>query len=291
MKIGFIGLGIMGSRMAANLQKHGHLLAVHNRTKVKAESLIANGALWLETPVQMADQVTLLFTMLSTPEVVQQVALGQDGFLDHLKPNSLWVDCSTVNPSFSRRMAAESLGRQVRFIDAPVAGSKDPAEKGQLLFMAGGDSVDIQACQPYWTAMGRQVIHVGGHGTGSSMKMLFALLLGQSMLAFSEAMLLGESLGISRETLFQVLLGAPVTAPFLAGKRAKIETGQYDAEFPLRWLHKDLQLVSMTGYEQRTALPAINLAKEIYALAARAGLGEKDISAIYQFLEHNGEST
>ena len=291
MKIGFIGLGIMGSRMAANLQKHEHLLAVHNRTKVKAESLIANGALWLDTPAQAAEEVTLLFTMLSTPEAVRQVALDQDGFLNHLKPNSLWVDCSTVNPSFSRQMAAESLGRQVRFIDAPVVGSKDPAEKGQLLFLAGGDPVDVQACQPCWTAMGRQVIHLGAHGAGSAMKMLFAMLLGQSMLAFSEAMLLGESLGIPRETLFQVLFGAPVTAPFLAGKRTKIETGQYDADFPLRWLHKDLQLASMTGYEQRTALPATNLAKEIYALAARAGLGEKDFSAILQFLEQKGERT
>ena len=285
MKIGFVGLGIMGSRMAANLLKHGYSLVVHNRTKTKAESLIANGAEWADTPKELANQVNIVFTMLSTPEAVAQVVQGQEGLIEHLKPRSLWVDCSTVNPSFSRLMVTECQKRNIHFLDAPVAGSKDPAEKAQLLFMVGGDVVDIQTCQPYFSTMGRQVVHVGSHGAGTGLKMLFALLLGQSMLAFSEAMVLGESLGISRDTLFQNLLGAAVTAPFLTGKRAKIETGNFDADFPLQWMRKDLQLASMTAYEQGIALPSVNLTKEIFALAARAGLTEKDFSAIYQFLE------
>jgi 3-hydroxyisobutyrate dehydrogenase-like beta-hydroxyacid dehydrogenase len=285
MKIGFVGLGIMGSRMATNLLKHGYPLVVHNRTKAKAESLIANDAGWADTPRQLASQVNILFTMLSTPEAVEQVAWGQGGFLEHLKAGSLWVDCSTVNPSFARQMAVECQKRGIHFLDAPVAGSKEPAENGQLLFMVGGDAADVQICQPYFSVMGRQVIHVGEHGAGTAMKMLFALLLGQSMLAFSEAMLLGESLGISRETLFQTLLGAAVTAPFLTGKRSKIETGNFDSEFPLQWMRKDLQLASMTAYEQGLALPSVNLAKEIFALASRAGFAKKDFSAIYSFLE------
>jgi 3-hydroxyisobutyrate dehydrogenase-like beta-hydroxyacid dehydrogenase len=289
MQVGFIGLGIMGSRMATNLYKQGHPLVVHNRTKAKTEALIANGAAWADTPSQLADQVNVLFTMLSTPEVVAQVALGREGFLDHLKPGALWVDCSTVNPSFSRQMAAESRKRQIHFLDAPVVGTKDPAEKGQLVFLVGGDPADAQACQLNFSVMGRQVNHMGENGTGTAAKMLFALLLGQSMVAFSEAMLLGESLGISRAMLFQILLGAPVTAPFLSGKRSKIETGQYDADFPLQWMRKDLQLVSTTGYEQGIALPTANLAKEIFTLAARAGFAEKDFSAVYRFLEQKAQ--
>ncbi len=289
MIVGFIGLGIMGSRMAANLQKQGHSLVVHNRTKAKAEPLIANGAVWADTLGQLANQVDVLFTMLSTPEVIVHVALGQDSFLDHLKPGTLWVDCSTVNPSFSRQMATESQKRGIRFLDAPVVGTKDPAEKGQLVFLVGGDLSDVQTCQPYFSVLGRQVNHIGENGAGSAAKMLFALLLGQSMVAFSEAMLLGESLGISRAMLFQILLGAPVTAPFLSGKRTKIETGQYDSDFPLQWMRKDLQLVLTTGYEQGIALPTTNLAKEIFTLAARAGLAEKDFSAVYRFLEQKAE--
>ena len=285
MNVGFVGLGIMGSRMAGNLLKHGYPLVVNNRTRAKAESLIANDAGWADTPRQLANQVNILFTMLSTPEAVEQVASGQDGFLEHMKAGSLWVDCSTVNPAFSRRMAVECQKRGIHFLDAPVAGSKEPAEKGQLLFMVGGDAADVQICQPFFSVMGRQVIHVGENGAGTAMKMLFALLLGQSMLAFSEAMLLGESLGISRETIFHTLLGAAVTAPFITGKRSKIETGNFDSEFPLQWMRKDLQLASMTAYEQGLALPSVNLAKEIFALASRAGFAEKDFSAIYSFLE------
>lgn len=285
VKIGFIGLGIMGSRMAANLRRQGFPLIVHNRTKAKTEPLIANGAVWADTPRQLATQVNVIFTMLSTPEVVDLVARGADGFLDHWPTGSVWVDCSTVNPSFSRLMAEECRKRGIHFLDAPVAGSKEPAEKGQLIFMVGGDAADVEICQPYFSVMGRQVIHVGKHGAGTGMKMLFALLLGQSMLAFSEALLLGESLGISRELLFQNLLGAAVTAPFLTGKRGKIETGDFEADFPLQWMRKDLQLASMTAYEQGMASPSINLTKEIFALAARAGFAEQDFSAIYRFLE------
>ena len=107
MTIGFIGLGIMGSRMAAHLQKVGHQLVVYNRTKAKAGTLLANGATWANTPAEVARQVDTLFTVLSAPDAVREAALGENGFLSHLNPNAIWVDCSTVNPSFSKAMAAK----------------------------------------------------------------------------------------------------------------------------------------------------------------------------------------
>src|SRR5438105_11839762 len=108
MKIGFIGLGIMGGRMAANLQKHGHSLVVFNRTREKAEPLMAQGAAWADSPAALALQVEVIFTMLAHPDAVQEAALGQDGFLRHLEPGKMWIDCSTVNPSFSRKIAVEA---------------------------------------------------------------------------------------------------------------------------------------------------------------------------------------
>src|ERR1700704_4469843 len=114
MKIGFIGLGIMGSRMAANLQKHGHTLVVYNRTQAKAQSLLDKGASFAETPAQLAEQVDVLFTMLAHPDAVAQVALREKGFLNHLKPNTVWVDCRSVNPSFSTKMALAAAAQQVR---------------------------------------------------------------------------------------------------------------------------------------------------------------------------------
>jgi len=289
MNVGWIGLGIMGSRMATNLLRAGHNLIIYNRTQVKAESLIQQGAVWAATPQTIAEQhVDVLVTMVSTPQAVEELALREQGFLAHLSSQTLWVDCTTVNPSFSRRMAEEARQRGIRFLDAPVAGTKGPAEQGQLLFLVGGDKADVQECQPLFDVMGRKVIHVGECGKGSSLKMVLNLLLGQAMFAFSEAMILGQSLGIGREMLFDVLSGSPVVAPFLTSKREKIEAGKYEADFPLQWMQKDLQLAAATAYEQGIALPSVSAMKEMFALAKLYGYGKEDFSAIYDFLKGKG---
>jgi 3-hydroxyisobutyrate dehydrogenase-like beta-hydroxyacid dehydrogenase len=285
MKIGFIGLGIMGSRMAGNLQNKGHELVVYNRTKQKADQLAAAGAVLAPTPADVAKQATVVFTMLAKPDAVAEAAIaGKNGFLNHLAANALWIDCSTVNPSFSRLMADESKQRKIRFLDAPVAGSKGAAAQAQLVFYVGGDKKDVDEARPLLESMGKAVLHVGGHGMGTSMKMVNNLIVAQAMVAFSEAMTLGDALGIPKDLLFSTLLGSPVAAPFLSMKRGKLETGTYDAEFPLQWMHKDMQLITDTAYETGVAMPAANVVKEIYALAVRKGLGEQDFSAVYNFL-------
>jgi 3-hydroxyisobutyrate dehydrogenase-like beta-hydroxyacid dehydrogenase len=229
MKIGFIGLGIMGSRMAANLLKKGHELVVYNRTRQKADPLIAAGAVWAPTPADAAKQVTVIFTMLARPDAVAETALiGKYGFLNRLVDNSLWIDCSTVNPSFSKLMASEARQRKVRFLDAPVAGSKGPAEQAQLLFFVGGEKADVEQARPLLEAMGKAVIHLGGHGMGTAMKMVNNLIVAQAMVAFSEAIVLGEALGISRDLMFDTLLSSPVAAPFLSLKRGKLESGNFE---------------------------------------------------------------
>src|ERR1700730_9735234 len=164
MKIGFIGLGIMGSRMAANLQNHGHSLVVFNRTRAKAQPLIDNGATFVESPAKVAEQVDVLFTMLAHPDAVEQAALRDDGFLNHLKPKSVWVDCSSVNPSFSKKMAAAAAARQVRFIDAPVTGSAPVAEEGKLVFWVGGEDADLETIRSLLLCMGNKIVHVRSHG-------------------------------------------------------------------------------------------------------------------------------
>jgi 3-hydroxyisobutyrate dehydrogenase-like beta-hydroxyacid dehydrogenase len=289
MKVGFIGLGGMGSRMAANLQKGGCAPVVFNRTREKASSLVRQGASWADTPAAVGEQVEVLFTMLADPAAVKATALGPDGFLEHLRPEALWVDCSTVNPSFSREMASEAQARKVRFLDAPVVGSTGPAAKGELIFFVGGDPADLSACRSLLEMMGSGILHVGGHGMGTSLKMVNNLLLAASMTAFAEGMVLGQSLGISQERLFEYLLGTPVVAPYLANKREKIERGDYAAEFPLRWMQKDLHLAAVSAHETGVALPLTNAAKETYQLAVRYGYGPQDLSAIYAFLNTQRE--
>src|SRR2546427_3793749 len=288
MKIGFIGLGIMGSRMAANLQKHGHSLIVFHRTREKAEPLMAERAKWADSPAALALQVEVIFTMLAHPDAVEEAALGEDGFLRYPQPGQMWIDCSTVNPSFSRKMAAEAKARGVGFLGAPVTGSKGQAELAKLAFWVGGESGDLETYRPLLECLGNRIIHCGGPGTGASLKMVMNQLLGTAMAAFAEGLILGESLGLSREVLFEALLGGPAAAPFLALKRERIENGNYEpADFALRWLQKDLHLAAVSAYETGAAMPLTNAAKELYRLAIRDGHGSEDFSAIYDYLVRN----
>jgi len=287
MKIGFIGLGIMGTRMAANLQKHGHSLVVFNRTREKAEPLVAEGATWADSPAALALQAEVIFTMLAHPDAVEEAALGEDGFLRYPQPGQMWIDCSTVNPSFSRKMAVEAKARGVGFLGTPVTGSKGQAELAKLTFWVGGETSDAERYRPLLECMGNRIIYCGGPGMGASLKMVMNQLLGTAMAAFAEGLVLGESLGLSRELLFEAILGGPGAAPFLASKRERIESGNYEpADFPLRWLQKDLHLAAVSAYEAGAAMPLTNAAKEVYRLAIRDGRGGEDFSAIYDYLAH-----
>jgi 3-hydroxyisobutyrate dehydrogenase-like beta-hydroxyacid dehydrogenase len=186
-------------------------------------------------------------------------------------------------------MAAAAAARQIRFVDAPVTGSAPVAAAAQLVFWVGAEAADLGAIRPLLLCMGNKIVHTGGHGTGTAMKMVINLLMGAEMAAFAEALVLGQGLGLSRQLLFDALLTMPAVAPFLALKREKIESGYYDAEFPLRWMQKDLHLASVSAYETGVALPLTNTAKEVYRLAMREGHAAQDFSAVYDYLVHHDE--
>jgi 3-hydroxyisobutyrate dehydrogenase/glyoxylate/succinic semialdehyde reductase len=228
--------------------------------------------------------VDVLFTMLAHPDAVAQVALRENGFLSNLKPKALWVDCSSVNPSFSKKMATGAAARQIRFLDAPVTGSSSVAKEAKLVFWVGGEAVDVEAVRSLLLSMGNKIVHAGGHGAGTSMKMVINLLLGVGMASFAEAMALGQGLGLSQTMLLDSLFGMPAVPPFLAAKRTNFEIGNYETEFPLRWMQKDMYLASVSAYEAGVAMPVANLTKEIYRLAMREGHETEDFSAIYEFV-------
>src|SRR5437868_10313803 len=167
MKIGFIGLGIMGSRMATNLQKHGCSLVMFNRTRAKAEPLLGPCGTFSDSAAKVADQVEILFTMLAKPDAVEEMALRANGFLNYLRPNAVWVDCSSVNPSFSKKMAAAAAARQIHFVDAPVTGSAVPAAEGKLIFWVGADPADLEKIRPLLLCMSNKIVHAGGQGAGA----------------------------------------------------------------------------------------------------------------------------
>ena len=186
-------------------------------------------------------------------------------------------------------MAAEAARRGVRFVDAPVTGSKDAAQKGQLRFLVGASAANLEEIRPLLERMGATIVHAGEQGMGSSIKLVFNLIVGQAMLAYAEGLALGQALGFPREKLLELTLGSPQVPPLHSLTRAKMESDQYEADFPLQWMQKDLHLASLTGYELGIAMPQTSLAKEIFRLAMRAGLGEEDFSAIVRFIAGPGK--
>ncbi len=287
MKVSFIGLGIMGSRMAANLLKHGVDLTVFNRSPEPTAALAAQGATSAATAAEAVAEADVVFSMLSTPEVVEQVFMGENGLLSSMPKGAIWVDCSTVNPSFSRQAGAAALAEGIRFLDAPVAGTKPHAENAQLAFFVGGETAVLNEVEALLGHMGAKVLAIGEEiGQGASFKMLVNMMLAQSMIVFSEAVLLGEKMGLARDFLLNALPGLVVAAPFTKFKAEMVRNSDYEVQFPLEWMHKDLHLAALTAYEHQQPLYLANLAKELFAEANRQGMGRLDFAAIHQYLEH-----
>ncbi len=283
-KIGFIGMGIMGSRMAAHLITACQL-SIYSRDKEKANSLIKDGAVFADSLQELATGKDIIFTMLSTPEVVQQVAFGEQGFVQHMSPGSIWVDCSTVDPPTSRHCAIQADKFQIKFLDAPVAGTKQPAENGELVFFVGGKTQDINIVSPFLELMGKKTVHLGDVASGTSMKMIVNLMLGQSMQAFTEAVQLGKALNLNTNQIHNVLLNAPVTAPFLKLIQGKLETADTAANFPLKWMSKDLNLASALSNDVGLNLPLTTKVADTFKSAVNDGMGDEDFSSIYHYFE------
>jgi len=285
MKIAFIGLGIMGSNMASNLAKNNLNLTVYNRTPKILETIENSNISYAGSIKNAVKDADIVFSMLSTPQVVEEVFFGTEGALNSMKKNSIWADCTTVNPSFSKRAFEEASKYAIRFLDTPVSGSKIPAEKAELIFLVGGKEETLIEIQPYLKIMGNKVLHIGDIGKGASFKMLVNMMLAQSMLVFSEAILLGEKMGISKDFLLDTVPNLIVSAPFTKLKAESIKSNNYDVQFPLEWMHKDLHLAAITAFEHNQPLFLANLTKELYAGASQSGMGRDDMSAIYKFLE------
>jgi len=250
MKIGFIGLGIMGSRMAANLQKAGHSLVVYNRTRGKAADLLAGGASWADTPAALAKQVEIIFTMLAHPEAVKDAALGQDGFL---AKSCAWPILGGLQHCQSVILdghGSKSTSTRHSFPRCAGHGFQGTSGPRQAHFWVGGEPADVEACRSLFQCMGSRIVHGSRQGTGAFLKMVMNQLLGTTMAVFAEGLVLGRSLGLPLKILFEAVLGGPAAAPFVAAKRGRIENGNFeDADFLLRWLQKDLHLASVSAYE------------------------------------------
>ena len=282
MKIAFIGLGIMGSRMAGNLLQNGVDLTVANRSQVPVEKLVARGAKGANSYAEAVKDADIIFSMLSTPEVVESVFTGEDAALSAMKKGAIWADCSTVNPSFNQRMGRLAAQAGIHYLDTPVAGTMPKVEIDELVFFVGGPEKELEIIRPFLDHMGNKVIHVGDLSKGAAFKMLVNSLLAQAMLVFAETVHLGEKMGLDKDFLLNTLPNLKVSAPFTKFKAEMIRQNDYSVQFPLEWMQKDLHLVTTTAYEHGQTLYMANLAKEIYSAAKQQGLSREDFAAVYK---------
>lgn len=281
MQVAFLGLGIMGAAMAANLVKKGHQVITWNRSRGKS----VEGAKSASTPHAAAAGADVIWLCVSDTAAVEQVLFGPQGAADALRPGAIIADSSTISPVASRDFAARIRAHGADFVDAPVTGSKIGAKDGTLIFIAGGRKESIERLQPLFSAMGKQVIHVGDNGQGEAAKLAMNLMIVLIYEGFIEALTLAKSLGVDQQALFSLIQASMVRSGVVDYKMPFVEKRDFTPNFPLRLMHKDIRLMLEAGEATRTPLPGLEKIKEIYDQAATAGLSDLDYAATLQILE------
>jgi 3-hydroxyisobutyrate dehydrogenase-like beta-hydroxyacid dehydrogenase len=282
--LGFVGLGVMGSRVAKRLLDAGHQVTGHNRTRFKANWLVEAGMRWADSPRETAEGVDVVFSMVSDTAALLAVAEGPDGIVAGLSSGKVFVDMSSISPSASRGLASEVAAKGAAMLDAPVSGSVKTLEEGKLSIMVGGEAESLRRVEPILRDIGPTVIHVGGNGQAVAMKIATNLSLAVQMLAFSEGVLLAEKSGIARETAVHVLLNSVIASPMIS-YRGPFVLGQPDeAWFDVGMMQKDLLLALEMGRQLEVPLPTTAVANEMLSAARAMGYEKKDFAALFEAL-------
>ncbi len=285
IKVGFLGLGTMGAPMATNLAKAGFPLVVWNRTSTKVEPLLRVGARAGKSPAHVAAEVDVVITMVSQPKDAEAVVLGPEGVLDGIKPRTVLVDMSTVSPATSRKLAGAMTTKQAEFLDAPVVGSKGPATEGALVILVGGLPTTLERCRPIFSAMGKTIIHAGGVGMGSALKLATNLMLAHLAAGFAEGLLLVQRAGLDPKRYLEVLEASTFRSPWYQTKGVGMIKREFAAHFALKHMHKDLRLMGELADDVRAALPITRAIERLFAASETDGKADLDYSAILAHLE------
>jgi 3-hydroxyisobutyrate dehydrogenase-like beta-hydroxyacid dehydrogenase len=281
--VGFIGLGLIGKPMALRIVHAGFPLIVWNRTPGKDNELVDAGARRAASPRELASQVDVLITIVSDPQAVEAVLWGDEGALRGLRAGSILVDSSTVSPSLARREAQECAAMDVESLDAPVTGGTWGAEKGELVFMIGGEEKTVSRAMPVLKAMGKRFFHLGPHGAGQTVKLGMNLLLALEVNALCEALALVQRAGIPGERLVEVMQSSMARAPVLDVKAPLILGRNFAPSFPLRLMLKDVRLAIELARELEVLLPGAEAAERVYTAVKDAAKTDVDYAAIADF--------
>jgi 3-hydroxyisobutyrate dehydrogenase-like beta-hydroxyacid dehydrogenase len=282
--VGFVGLGMMGAPIAERLRSAGHPLIVYNRTRTKAEPLLAAGARWAFSPKDVGRESTsgIVFTMLSDARAEDRILFGRNGLAPSLPSGALVVDLTTIAPSESREFARRLSEHGIQYVDAPVGGSVDPARNGRLIVFAGGSEQDVARARPLLEAFGRRIDHLGPVGAGTSMKLVSNLLTMAYVAAAAEAIALAEGLGLDRHKAIELFLDGTGYSRLLEQKRMAFEERRYPAQFQLRLAEKDLKLIAGAARDAGRAARIAREAERLVREGVRAGRGEDDFAVMLE---------
>lgn len=286
MKVGFIGLGVMGKNMAANVLKGGYGLKVYDVNESVVAEFEAKGAEVGNSPADASKDCSIIITSLPNAQIVETVILGENGVLEGAKKGAIIVDLSSITPKSIQNIHNKCSEKGVEVIDAPVSGGVAGAEAGTLTIMVGGNKEVLEKVKPVLGCIGKKINHVGSIGAGDTVKLVNNLLLGINMVACAEAMALGTKAGIKPEVLYEIISQSSGNSYALEAKYKKfIAKGNFEPGFMIDLQHKDLELAVSTAKDLKAPLFMGNTAQQLFEAARAEGLGNKDISAVINVYE------
>jgi 3-hydroxyisobutyrate dehydrogenase/2-hydroxy-3-oxopropionate reductase len=284
--LGFLGLGIMGYPMARNLLQKGNAVAVWSFTSEKCQRLATEaGATPCASPREVAAQAEVIFLCVGDTAMAEEVILGENGLLAGAKPGSVIVDTSTIAPKTSVAIAEKLEANGIDFLGAPVTGSKPGAEGGTLTFMVGGKEEVYQRVKPFMEQMGTQFYYCGGHGAGLHAKLTQNLILSNLLQAFNEGLVLCTKAGIDPELMLDILNNSAARSGLVAFKAPFVFARNFETNFSIKWMHKDVGLMLDSGDAQDVPLPLTSLTHQLLKAAVAEGYGDEDICASIKVLE------
>ncbi|MGA7916756.1 MAG: NAD(P)-dependent oxidoreductase [Candidatus Acidiferrales bacterium] len=283
-RIGCIGLGLMGLRIAQRLLSHGYQIIAYDRNRAKVEELIESGASPAANLAEIAASADVVLSSLTDDGAVRDVYGGTEGLLSQVRSGCIIIEMSTVSPDTPRDLQRIAAQRGASFLDVTISGSTPAVEQGTVTLFGGGDEEAFHAAEPLFQAFARKYFYLGPSGAGATMKLAVNLILGLGMQAIAEAVAFGHKAGLDRERFLEVLSQTAVIPPALIGKFERVSRNDYSPQFPLRLMHKDFRLILETAAAAQVPLPATAAAFQVN-VAESANDTDEDFSAVIRQME------
>ncbi|EAC4318464.1 NAD(P)-dependent oxidoreductase [Listeria monocytogenes] len=282
-KIGFVGTGVMGSSMAGHLLEAGYEVLVYTRTKTKAEDLLEKGALWIKTPGELANKADILISMVGYPKDVEELYLGENGFLENLAVGTVAIDMTTSSPALAKKMAEFGREKGIGVLDAPVSGGDIGAKNGTLAIMVGGSEDVFLKVKPIFDILGSSVILQGDAGAGQHTKMVNQIAIASNMIGVTEAIIYAEAAGLNPSSVLDSISGGAAGSWSLANLIPRVLKDDFSPGFFIKHFIKDMGIAISEAKQMGLELPGLTLAEKMYQTLAEQGLSEEGTQALIKY--------